>query len=112
PPPSTVPVIEADDLPAEADREGLDRNAVPSRHEVVPHLVDENDDRQHDNEGRDCVEDRQAEEGQLRSSWYAGVPIRRLRSQLDESPASPRYQTGRVTSAEFRRAHCPTRHAG
>ena len=50
-------VVEADEFGTEADREGLDGDAVPARHEVVPHLVDEDDDRQHDEEGRQHVEE-------------------------------------------------------
>jgi hypothetical protein len=58
-------VVKAPQLFAEADREGLDGNAVPAGDEVVAHLVHEDDDRQHQDEGGDGVKDRQAEEGQL-----------------------------------------------
>ena len=40
-------------------------DAVPAGHEVMPHLMDEDDHRQHQNEGGNGVKDRQAEEGQF-----------------------------------------------
>ena len=39
-------VVPAGDFLAEADGEGLDAHAAPARHEEMPQLVDEDDDRQ------------------------------------------------------------------
>jgi hypothetical protein len=41
-----VPVKKANQLRAEADREGLDGDAIPARDQVVAHLMHEDDDRQ------------------------------------------------------------------
>src|SRR5690606_21037025 len=46
PPACSVAVMEGKDLLAEADREGLDSDAAPARHQEVPHFVNEHDDRQ------------------------------------------------------------------
>jgi len=37
--------------PAEADGEGIDPHAAPARRKVMPHLVDEDEDPEHDREG-------------------------------------------------------------
>src|SRR6185312_11014858 len=64
-PAGAMPVVEADQFGAETQREGLDGDAVPARHEVVAHFVDEDDNGQNHDEGGNGVEDRQAEEGQF-----------------------------------------------
>ena len=53
-PARAVAVVEAEEFRAEADRERLDADAAPAADEVVAHLVDEDDDRQHEQERDDA----------------------------------------------------------
>src|SRR6185312_3958136 len=52
-PAGAVAVVEADDLRAEADGEGLHLHAAPAGNEEVPELVEEDDDGQDEQEGHD-----------------------------------------------------------
>ena len=64
-PARAVPVVAAEQLRPEADREHLDPHAVASRHPVVPELVHEHDDRE-DEQERDQILDDGREHGALR----------------------------------------------
>ena len=61
PPARSVPVVETDDLGAEADRECLDRDAAPAGHEEVAELVEEHHDGEHEQEGKQIRQHRVAE---------------------------------------------------
>ena len=60
-----MPVVEADDLGTEADREGLDRDPAPAGHEEVAELVEEDHDGEHEQEGKEIAEHGIAEAGKL-----------------------------------------------
>src|SRR6185437_11902529 len=51
PPARPVPVVEADDLRPETDRECLDRHAAPAGHKKMAELVEEYHDGEHEEEG-------------------------------------------------------------
>src|SRR5690606_20484610 len=56
-PPGAVAVVEAGDLGTEADGEGGDADAAPAPGEIMPHLVDEDDQGQDDQERNDGAGD-------------------------------------------------------
>ena len=56
PPACAVAVVEAEDLRPEADRENLDGDAAPARHEEMTELVEEHDDGQDEKEGQEVRE--------------------------------------------------------
>ena len=61
PPARPVPVVEADDLRPETDRECLDRHAAPAGHEKMAELVEEHHDGEHEEEGEQIRQDGVAE---------------------------------------------------
>jgi hypothetical protein len=56
PPARPVPVVEADDLRPETDRECLDRHAAPAGHKKMAELVEEHHDGEHEQEGKQIRE--------------------------------------------------------
>ena len=64
-PARALAVGEAEDLPAEADGERLDRYPAPARDDEVAELVHEHDDAQHEHEGDDRAEDSGRRGGQI-----------------------------------------------
>jgi hypothetical protein len=58
-----VAVVETDDLRTEADREDLDGDAAPARHEEVTELVEKDHDGEDEEEGQEIAENGVAEAG-------------------------------------------------
>ena len=120
-PARAVAVIPAGDLLAEADREGLDVDPAPARHEEVAELVNEHDDDQRHEEGH-RIEHASAERqmqhvqeihsitspdrptGPLLSTV---MPYARLQALNDGSIAA-RFRRNKVTRPVFRLPACST----
>ena len=70
-----VPIVEAEQLRPEADREHLHANPVDPGHQVVAELVDEHDGRDHREEGPDIVQlvDDQVHGGQSNGYDHTGA---------------------------------------
>ena len=87
-PARAAPVVEADQFRAEADRERLDADAAPAADQIVAHLVDEDDDRQHEQERHDGA-DQQAVRAEYRRQACRSRKILRMAPDSAARSVSP-----------------------